>query len=97
MVRLVAAEHELLVTVDENAIGGGAGSAVNESLAQQAISTAVLNLGLPDRFIDHGERGEMLHDAGLDAAAILAQVRARLGEFGAELRASGTSTGSHGG
>jgi 1-deoxy-D-xylulose-5-phosphate synthase len=78
MVRMMAAEHQLLVTVDENAIGGGAGSAVNESLAQQGIEAAVLNLGLPDRFIEHGEREQMLHAAGLDADGILAQVRARL-------------------
>jgi 1-deoxy-D-xylulose-5-phosphate synthase len=80
MVRNMAAEHELLVTVDENAIAGGAGSAVNESLAQQGIAAMVLNLGLPDRFIDHGERAQMLHDAGLDAAGILAQVQARLND-----------------
>ncbi|MFT5176799.1 MAG: 1-deoxy-D-xylulose-5-phosphate synthase, partial [Gammaproteobacteria bacterium] len=78
MVRMMAAEHQLLVTVDENAIGGGAGSAVNESLAQQGIEAAVLNLGLPDRFIEHGEREQMLHAAGLDADGILAQVKARL-------------------
>jgi 1-deoxy-D-xylulose-5-phosphate synthase len=79
LVREMAEEHELLVTVDENAVHAGAGSAVNESLAQQGITRAVLNLGLPDRFIDHGSRSEMLHDAGLDAAAILAQVLNRLG------------------
>ena len=79
MVRKMAEQHELLVTVDENAVDAGAGSAVNESLAHQGITSAVLNLGLPDRFIDHGSRAEMLHDAGLDAAAILAQVMQRLG------------------
>ena len=78
MLRKMAAKHQLLVTVDENAISGGAGSAINESIARQGIAAAVLNLGLPDRFIDHGERAQMLHDAGLDAAGILKQVQARL-------------------
>jgi 1-deoxy-D-xylulose-5-phosphate synthase len=89
MVRSMAAEHELLVTVDENAIGGGAGSAVNESLAHQGITAAVLNLGLPDRFIEHGSRTQMLHDAGLDAAAILARVRAWIGESATMLAGEG--------
>ena len=71
MVLRMAAEHELLVTVDENAIAGGAGSAVNECLAAHDVQVSVLNLGLPDRFIEHGGRGDMLRAAGLDGAGIL--------------------------
>ena len=74
MVLRMAAEHELLVTVDENAIAGGAGSAVNECLAAHDVQTSVLNLGLPDRFIQHGGRGDMLRDAGLDSEGILSAV-----------------------
>ena len=94
MVHAMAAEHELLVTVDENAIGGGAGSAVNESLANQGIAAPILNLGLPDRFIEHGSRADMLRDAGLDATSIVEQVRARLGvAVGDDSRlATGTGT-----
>lgn len=71
MVLRMAAEHELLVTVDENAIAGGAGSAVNECLAAHDVQVSVLNLGLPDRFIQHGGRSDMLHEAGLDGDGIL--------------------------
>jgi 1-deoxy-D-xylulose-5-phosphate synthase len=90
----MAARHELLVTVDENAVAGGAGSAVNECLAARGVAAAVLNLGLPDRFIEHGGRGEMLRDAGLDADGIRAAVHARLARdrVGA-IRAAGAGSG----
>ncbi len=71
MVLRMAAQHDLLVTVDENAIAGGAGSAVNECLAAHDLLISVLNLGLPDRFIQHGGRGDMLREAGLDCDGIL--------------------------
>jgi len=74
MVLEMAARHELLVTVDENAVAGGAGSAVNECLAAHDVHVSVLNLGLPDRFIQHGGRGDMLRDAGLDSDGILRAV-----------------------
>ena len=80
MIIRMAEEHELLVTVDENQIAGGAGSAVNECLAAHNVLVPVLNHGLPDRYIQHGGRGDMLVDAGLDAAglkqAILAYLKA---------------------
>ena len=65
----LAREHALLVTVEENAVGG-AGGAVSECLAAHAVVCRVLHIGLPDRFIQHGGRGDMLTDAGLDAAGI---------------------------
>ncbi len=71
MVLRMAAQHDLLVTVDENAIAGGAGSAINECLAAHDLLISVLNLGLPDRFIQHGGRGDMLREAGLDCDGIL--------------------------
>jgi 1-deoxy-D-xylulose-5-phosphate synthase len=71
MVLRMAAQHELLVTVDENTIAGGAGSAVNECLAAHDVQISVLNLGLPDRFIEHGGRSDMLREAGLDSGGIL--------------------------
>ena len=76
MILDLAAHHELLVTVDENAVAGGAGSAVNETLAANGVRATVLNLGLPDRYIDQGSRGDMLRDAGLDTAGILRAVQA---------------------
>ena len=87
MVLRMAAEHELLVTVDENAIAGGAGSAVNECLAAHDTRISVLNLGLPDNFIQHGGRGDMLREAGLDCEGIVNAVetfRARREDFAAQ-------------
>ena len=63
----LARSHSLLVTVEENAIQGGAGSAVNECLMAANLTVPCLNLGLPDRFIDQGERAELLAECGLDA------------------------------
>ena len=61
----LAAEHDYLVTVEENVISGGAGSAVNEVLARHEVVTNIINHGLPDRFIPHGSQEDMLNDAGL--------------------------------
>jgi len=66
----LARSHELLVTVEENALAGGAGSAVNECLAAAGLAPARLSLGIPDRFIEHGERREQLAECGLDADGI---------------------------
>ncbi|MYL23517.1 1-deoxy-D-xylulose-5-phosphate synthase [Halomonas alkaliantarctica] len=73
-----ADEHELLVTLEENAVAGGAGSAVNELLAAEGVQLEVLNLGLPDAFVEHGTPAELLRDCGLDAEGIERAIRARL-------------------
>ncbi|KAA0010258.1 1-deoxy-D-xylulose-5-phosphate synthase [Billgrantia pellis] len=73
-----AAEHELLVTLEENVVAGGAGSAVNELLAAEGVQVGMLNLGLPDAFVEHGKPAELLTECGLDAAGIEAAIRARL-------------------
>jgi 1-deoxy-D-xylulose-5-phosphate synthase len=73
-VRNAARSHAALVTLEDNVLRGGAGSAVNECLARAGGDTTVLNLGLPDRFQDHGSREQLLAEAGLDARGILAQV-----------------------
>lgn len=78
MILQLAPQHELLVTVEENVIMGGAGSAVNECLHAHAHSTAVLNLGLPDRFIEHGDTAKLLADCGLDATGIVHSINKRL-------------------
>ncbi|WP_166251903.1 1-deoxy-D-xylulose-5-phosphate synthase [Marinobacter salicampi] len=74
----LATQHELLVTVEENAIAGGAGSAVSEFLNAQGVDIPMLNLGLPDLFVDHGKREELLAECGLDSDGMLAAVRKRL-------------------
>ena len=71
-----ATEHELLVTVEENATAGGAGSGVNELLATEGITVPMLNIGLEDRYIQHGTRSECLHLASLDAEGVLERIRA---------------------
>jgi 1-deoxy-D-xylulose-5-phosphate synthase len=76
-----AASHSLLVTVEENVVAGGAGSGVNEALAAAGVACAVLNIGLPDRFVEHGSRESCLADAGLDAAGISRQIMQRLHEM----------------
>jgi len=70
VIEQVAASHELLVTIEENAIKGGAGSAVNEYLSSIQSTRQMLNLGLPDRFIEHGDTALLLAECGLDAAGI---------------------------
>src|SRR5206468_8968915 len=62
----LAGTHGLLVTIEENAIQGGAGSAVAEALAARAIVTPLLQLGLPDHFVDHGDQAQLLASIGLD-------------------------------
>jgi len=70
LVRELAATHEMLVTVEENAIMGGAGSAINECLAAAGLSPRIVNLGLPDDFGEHGTPSELLAACGLDAPGI---------------------------
>ncbi|HYH43798.1 MAG TPA: 1-deoxy-D-xylulose-5-phosphate synthase [Burkholderiales bacterium] len=74
----LAGRHDLIVTIEENVVAGGAGSAVLEALGRHGVATPVLQLGLPDRFIDHGDPGLQTADAGLTAAGILASIQARL-------------------
>jgi len=72
----LAGNHSLLVTLEENAIIGGAGSEIERALAERGLHVPVLRLGLPDRFIDHGEQGQLLAELGLDKAGIVRTVRA---------------------
>jgi len=80
LVRRLAETHELLVTVEEHAVMGGAGGAVCEALASLGLERPVLLLGLPDRFIDHGDHAALLASVGLDAAGIVKSVRAVIPE-----------------
>ncbi|WP_089723967.1 1-deoxy-D-xylulose-5-phosphate synthase [Candidatus Thiosymbion oneisti] len=76
----LARTHRLLVTLEENAVAGGAGAAVSELLAARQVATRCLHLGLPDRFLDQATQQEQLADCGLDAAGIEAAVRKALAE-----------------
>lgn len=77
MIEKLAVAHDLLVTVEENVLTGGAGSAVNEYLANAGIQTAVLNLGVPDRFISQDRPGNMLAECGLDVEGMEHAIKAR--------------------
>jgi 1-deoxy-D-xylulose-5-phosphate synthase len=66
----MATQHDALVTVEENVVAGGGGSAVNELLMAAGMQTQVLNCGIPDRFIEHGSREDCLSAAGLDLASL---------------------------
>lgn len=78
LVASLSANHDLLVTVEENTIMGGAGSAVAESLYKQKIYTKILQLGLPDTFIDQGDHAQMLANCGLDKDGIIDSVNSTL-------------------
>ncbi len=78
LVERLAREHELLVTVEEGSVMGGAGSAVAEYLAAAGLTRPLLHLGLPDRFVDHGDTAVLLAAVGLDKPGLLAAIRSRL-------------------
>ena len=79
LVLKLARDHDLLVTVEEGSLMGGAGSAVAESIAAAGLARPLLQLGLPDRFVDHGDTAVLLAEVGLDKAGLLAAIRTRLG------------------
>jgi 1-deoxy-D-xylulose-5-phosphate synthase len=87
MILQTAATHGLVVTVEENVIAGGAGEAVNECLMRHGTQARTLNLGLPDRFIEHGTREQMLADAGLDAEGITRAIQAHCERIGLHWKA----------
>ncbi|MGI4849708.1 MAG: 1-deoxy-D-xylulose-5-phosphate synthase [Janthinobacterium lividum] len=77
LLKQLATSHDALVTVEEGCLMGGAGSAVAEALAAAGIVKPLLQLGLPDKFIDHGDAAQLLALCGLDAAGISASIRER--------------------
>ena len=78
LVSQLATDHDLLVTLEEGSVAGGAGSAVSEYLADQGIVMPILQLGLPDTFVDHGSHTQQLSRVGLDAEQIHSRIQARL-------------------
>jgi 1-deoxy-D-xylulose-5-phosphate synthase len=74
LVLKIAARHRALITLEENVVAGGAGSAIGELLASEGIAMPLMHIGIPDRFIEHGSREECLAAAGLDPASVAAAV-----------------------
>ncbi len=88
----LAQEHRLLVTLEENAIAGGAGAAVSEYLSAIGIVVPVLHLGLPDRFLDHNSHTAQIQEAGLDQASIYQSITDRLDKLAVLTTARPTRT-----
>jgi 1-deoxy-D-xylulose-5-phosphate synthase len=86
LLRQVAAEHEALVTLEEGCLLGGAGSAVGEALQAAGLVKPLLQLGLPDVFIEHGDPAKLLALQGLDAEGIVASVSQRFPDLAAQAR-----------
>lgn len=82
LVDRLASQHELLVTLEENTIQGGAGAAVSEHLADTGMVLPIMHLGLPDRFVGHGSHQQQLSAVGLDAVGIQRAIEQRLQELG---------------
>ena len=78
MVLEMARTHQLIVTIEENVVMGGAGSAVNECLAENDIQIPVLNLGIPDRHVDHGSQLQQLAEIGLDEKGVRASIMEKI-------------------
>ena len=74
LIKLWAEQHDVIVTIEDNAIAGGAGSAVNEFILSQGLAVKVLNIGLPDQFIKHGTQEEIHQEIGLDCEGIITKI-----------------------
>jgi 1-deoxy-D-xylulose-5-phosphate synthase len=88
LVLQLAQQHELLVTLEENVVAGGAGSAIAELLNRHGIDVPLLQLGLPDEFIDHGDTKSLLAACGLDSGGIIRAVLERVSEPDCAARAA---------
>ena len=84
----LAKDHDGFVTIEDNAIAGGAGSAVAECLAAHGVTLPILHLGLPDVYLEHGTREEVLSEAGLDLPGIRQAIRTRFPKAGSLSQAS---------
>ena len=84
----LAKDHDAFVTIEDHVIAGGAGSGVAECLAAHGVTLPMLHLGLPDAYLEHGTREEVLSDAGLDLPGIRKAIRARIPHLGSLTQAS---------
>jgi 1-deoxy-D-xylulose-5-phosphate synthase len=78
----LATTHDLIVTIEENVVAGGAGAGVAEALAADGLSVPMLHLGLPDAFVEHGDAQLLLADCGLDSQGIVRAIRERMSQAG---------------
>jgi 1-deoxy-D-xylulose-5-phosphate synthase len=92
----LAAEHDLLVTVEEGVLAGGFGSAVWETLNDAGVTPRILRVGLPDEYVTHGKPALLHEDVGFTGARIAERVAAALSDSGRSRRISGTRGGSQG-
>ena len=94
--RELARSHSLLVTLEDNSVVGGAGAAVAEFLAADAQRVALLRLGVPDQYVEHGTREESLAECGLTVEGLVARVRAESAtQSGARRRREAKATVAH--
>jgi len=93
MIAVMAREHDVIVTVEENALPGGAGSAVNEVVLALGTNNRIINLGIPDAFIGHGDHQQQLADCGLDAAGIRSAIETAAIAFTGPGTAAGLQAG----
>ena len=89
MIVQMAREHEGLVTLEDNVVAGGAGSGVAECLAAHGIEMPILHLGLPDAFLEHGSREQVLSMAGLDLPSMRHAIRTRFPQLAQDNAANG--------
>jgi len=82
----MAATHDLIVTVEENMVKGGAGEAVNQVLAENGLIQSIVNYGLPDRLIQHGSRDDMLNDVGMNQEGLIEFIQHHMGESGQKIK-----------
>jgi 1-deoxy-D-xylulose-5-phosphate synthase len=88
----MATRHDLLVTLEDHAVMGGAGSAVGELLHEENCAVPLLKIGIPDAFIEHGKPGELHEALGMDAPGVLRQVRQKLEQLGTSIVRTGTES-----
>ncbi|MDO8908373.1 MAG: 1-deoxy-D-xylulose-5-phosphate synthase [Pseudohongiella sp.] len=93
LIQQLASQHELLVTIEENTVSGGAGSSVNEWLLENDFRISVLNLGLPDTFMAHGRVADMLSSIGLDKDGVVKSIRTKLSRSKLSTRAGSFPAG----
>jgi 1-deoxy-D-xylulose-5-phosphate synthase len=77
LVLQLASEHAAFITIEENVVSGGAGSAVAEALAGAGVTIPIFHLGLPDHFLDHGDPSTLIGECGLDAKGIISAIQRR--------------------
>ena len=86
LIDALCSSHELIVTIEENSIKGGAGSAVGEYLNEVGNSIPLLQLGLPDKFINHGSRDKQIADCGLNEGSIQKEIFQRLQKLNKDIK-----------